>query len=32
MAEGGWLGFQRIQWKNLTEYLVHHSEMENGEE
>lgn len=32
MAEGGWLGFQRIQWKNLTEYMVHHSEMENGEE
>ncbi len=28
MAEGGWLGFQKIQWKNLTEYLVHLSEIE----
>ncbi|MFN6945528.1 MAG: hypothetical protein ACK4ND_11315 [Cytophagaceae bacterium] len=22
LAEGGWLGFQKIQWKNLTDYLV----------
>ncbi|WP_162416000.1 hypothetical protein [Cyclobacterium roseum] len=23
MAGGGWLGFQKLQWKNLTEYLIH---------
>ncbi|WP_162343587.1 hypothetical protein [Cyclobacterium salsum] len=28
MAGGGWLGFQKLQWKNLTEYLVHLTEKE----
>ncbi|WP_439481473.1 hypothetical protein [Cyclobacterium plantarum] len=28
IAEGAWLGFQKIQWKNLTDYLVHVTEIE----
>lgn len=31
MAEGGWLGFQKLQWKNLTEYLVHFSNIEGAQ-
>lgn len=23
IAEGGWAGFQKLQWKKLTNYLVH---------
>lgn len=26
LAEGGWVAFQEIQWKKLTEYLVHKEE------
>lgn len=29
IAEGGWAGFQKIQWKKLTDYLVHKIEI-NG--
>ncbi|MEX2566523.1 MAG: hypothetical protein WD431_11315 [Cyclobacteriaceae bacterium] len=28
MTGGGWLGFQKVQWKNLTDYLVHRTEIE----
>ena len=28
IAEGGWAGFQELQWKKLTEYLVHKIELE----
>ncbi|MFO7823104.1 MAG: hypothetical protein R6V72_04140 [Cyclobacterium sp.] len=31
MAEGGWLGFQKLQWKNLTEYLVHLNNIEGAQ-
>lgn len=30
IAEGAWLGFQKIQWKNLTDYLVHHTEIKRS--
>ena len=26
VAEGGWAAFQKIQWKNLTDFLVHKSD------
>jgi hypothetical protein len=26
-AEGGWAGFQKFQWKKLTDYLVHRVEL-----
>ena len=29
IAEGGWAGFQKIQWKKLTDYLVHKIELED---
>ena len=28
IAEGGWAGFQKIQWDKLTKYLVHSDEVE----
>ncbi len=28
IAEGGWAGFQKFQWKKLTDYFVHHTETE----
>lgn len=28
IAEGGWAGFQALQWKKLTNYLVHNTEIE----
>ena len=28
VAEGGWAGFQKIQWEKLTKYLVHSDEVE----
>lgn len=28
IAEGGWAGFQKIQWEKLTGYLVHKTELE----
>lgn len=28
VAEGGWAGFQKFQWKKLTDYLVHQIEIE----
>lgn len=28
IAEGGWAGIQKIQWRNLTDYLVHKTELE----
>jgi hypothetical protein len=28
IAEGGWAGFQKYQWKKLTDYLVHKEEIE----
>jgi hypothetical protein len=27
IAEGGWAGFQELQWKKLTDYLVHRIEI-----
>ena len=29
VAEGGWAGFQKLQWEKLTNYLVHNIEIEN---
>lgn len=29
LAEGGWAAFQKIQWENLTNYLVHNDEAEH---
>lgn len=29
IAAGGWLGFQKIQWEKLTDYLVHKEELES---
>lgn len=29
IAEGGWAGFQKLQWEKLTDYLVHKTELEN---
>lgn len=29
LAEGGWAGFQKIQWEKLTDYLVHRKELKN---
>ncbi|MCL6257570.1 hypothetical protein M3O96_00615 [Aquiflexum sp. TKW24L] len=29
IAAGGWLGFQKIQWEKLTDYLVHNLELES---
>ena len=31
IAEGGWAGFQELQWKKLTDYLVHQLEIEEPE-
>jgi hypothetical protein len=31
IAAGGWLGFQKIQWEKLTDYLVHNLELESYE-
>jgi hypothetical protein len=28
ISEGGWLGFQKLQWQKLTDYLVHKIEIE----
>lgn len=28
IAEGGWAGFQKLQWEKLTDYLVHNVEIE----
>lgn len=28
IAEGGWAGFQKLQWEKLTNYLVHNIEIE----
>lgn len=28
IAEGGWAGFQALQWEKLTNYLVHNTELE----
>jgi hypothetical protein len=28
-AEGGWAGVQKLQWKKLTDYLVHKIEIES---
>lgn len=30
IAEGGWAGFQGLQWEKLTSYLVHHIETKPG--
>lgn len=30
LAEGGWAGFQKFQWKKLTNYLVHKIEIEDN--
>lgn len=27
IAEGGWAGFQKLQWKKLTDYLIHQIEL-----
>lgn len=29
IAGGGWIGFQKFQWKKLTDYLVHKIEIKN---
>ncbi|MCH6202131.1 hypothetical protein MMU07_21315 [Aquiflexum sp. LQ15W] len=29
IAAGGWLGFQKVQWEKLTDYLVHNLELES---
>lgn len=31
IAEGGWAGFQKIQWEKLTSYLVHLEEAEKNQ-
>jgi hypothetical protein len=28
IAEGGWAGFQALQWEKLTDYLVHNTELD----
>ncbi|MEX2592672.1 MAG: hypothetical protein WD426_07850 [Anditalea sp.] len=30
IAEGGWAGFQKFQWKKLTDYLVHKIEIKDN--
>jgi len=30
IAEGGWAGFQKIQWEKLTKYLVHSDEVKTS--
>ena len=31
IAEGGWASFQKVQWKKLTDYLVHKIELESSQ-
>jgi hypothetical protein len=30
IAQGGWMGFQKVQWEKLTDFLVHNIELEEA--